>query len=181
MGKAVLISIRPTWCALIAAGRKTVEIRKNRPNLETPFKCYIYCTKAKSKDEVLTPCNDISDVRNGKVIGEFVCDEIAHLDIDSVGVTDGDKYYLDERGWKPCLTRKQIIKYCGIYRPYGWHISELKIYDEPKEFCEFWKPSCERVSDCGACRLFDRMNFACGRKPILTRPPQSWCYVGDGH
>lgn len=44
MDKSVLISIRPKWCELIASGEKTIEVRKTRPKLETPFKCYIYCT-----------------------------------------------------------------------------------------------------------------------------------------
>ena len=44
--KAVLISIRPEWCDLIVRGKKTIEVRKTRPKLETPFKVYIYCTKA---------------------------------------------------------------------------------------------------------------------------------------
>ena len=43
--KSVLISIQPKWCELIANGKKTVEVRKTRPKLETPFKCYIYCTQ----------------------------------------------------------------------------------------------------------------------------------------
>lgn len=46
MKKAVLISIRPQWCAKIASGEKTIEFRKSRPELKKPFKCYIYCTKA---------------------------------------------------------------------------------------------------------------------------------------
>ena len=44
--KSVLISIQPKWCELIASGKKTVEVRKSAPRLETPFKCYIYQTKA---------------------------------------------------------------------------------------------------------------------------------------
>ena len=44
MSKAVLISIRPEWCAKIASGEKTIEVRKTRPKLQTPFKAYIYCT-----------------------------------------------------------------------------------------------------------------------------------------
>ena len=44
MSKAVLISIRPKWVERIANGEKTIEVRKTRPKLETPFKCYIYCT-----------------------------------------------------------------------------------------------------------------------------------------
>ena len=45
--QSVLISIRPQYCELIASGKKTIEVRKTRPKLETPFKCYIYCTKDK--------------------------------------------------------------------------------------------------------------------------------------
>lgn len=44
MSKAVLISIRPEWCEKIINGRKAVEVRKTRPKLIPPFKCYIYCT-----------------------------------------------------------------------------------------------------------------------------------------
>lgn len=47
MRKAVLISIRPEWCQKIASGEKTIEVRKNRPKLAPPFKCYIYCTRDK--------------------------------------------------------------------------------------------------------------------------------------
>jgi len=43
--RAVILSVRPQWCELIANGQKTVEVRKNRPKIPTPFKCYIYCTK----------------------------------------------------------------------------------------------------------------------------------------
>ena len=42
--KAILLSIRPEWCDLIIRGQKTIEVRKTRPKLETPFKVYIYCT-----------------------------------------------------------------------------------------------------------------------------------------
>ena len=47
MAKAVLISIRPEWVSRILCGEKTVEVRKSRPRLEAPFKCYIYCTKGR--------------------------------------------------------------------------------------------------------------------------------------
>lgn len=51
--KAVLISINPLWCELIGNGEKTIEVRKNRPKLKTPFKVFIYCTKAKTDGEYL--------------------------------------------------------------------------------------------------------------------------------
>lgn len=49
MKDAVLLSIYPKYCELILNGSKTAEIRKNKPNLSTPFKCYIYCTRPKSQ------------------------------------------------------------------------------------------------------------------------------------
>ena len=51
MSKAVMLSIRPKWCEKIASGKKTIEVRKTRPKLETPFKCYIYCTLPKYPHE----------------------------------------------------------------------------------------------------------------------------------
>ena len=72
--KSVLISIQPKWCELIASGKKTVEVRKTRPKLDLPFKCYIYETKGKQVEKI-TGC-DITYYGRGKVIGEFVCDKI---------------------------------------------------------------------------------------------------------
>ena len=51
MSKAVMLSIRPKWCEKIASGEKTIEVRKTKPKLETPFKCYIYCTLPKYPHE----------------------------------------------------------------------------------------------------------------------------------
>lgn len=70
--KSVLISIQPKWCELIASGKKTVEVRKTRPKLETPFKCYIYQTKRSWVYRLLKKLG----LYQGKVIGEFVCDKI---------------------------------------------------------------------------------------------------------
>ena len=61
MSKAVLISLRQEWCEKIINGRKTIEVRKTRPKMDTPFKCYIY------------KCG------NGKVVGEFLCDQIINI------------------------------------------------------------------------------------------------------
>lgn len=50
MSKAVFISIRPKWCERIVSGMKTIEVRKTRPKMNTPFKCYIYCPLAKVQE-----------------------------------------------------------------------------------------------------------------------------------
>lgn len=147
--KSVLISIQPKYCELIASGKKTVEVRKAAPKLETPFKCYIYCTKSNG---YMYRCRlnenrlAIPEVWNGKVIGEFVCDEITTLNYDTdcsveppqegyfFIKTPSENVLLD---FNPCLTNKEFIDYGNGKPLYSWHISDLKIYDKPKELGEF--------------------------------------------
>ena len=90
--KSVLISIQPKWCELITSGKKTVEVRKTKPKLETPFKVYIYCTNAKGQafftEQVYKGEKGnyaIPHLGNGKVIGEFVCNGIIHYDAEFWG------------------------------------------------------------------------------------------------
>lgn len=182
MEKAVLISIRPKWCDLIASGQKTIEVRKTKPNAGLPLKCYIYCTKPSYPHEDFFFTDDGGkEIRGfhggGKVIGEFICHNIFPISFYA-----SDASYFDTEPPFPvpgtCLTDKEIAHYLGNGKTgYGWLISELIIYDKPKELYDFYKPICKRVSDCGTCRLFDRENFVCRRNLVLTRPPQSWCYV----
>lgn len=136
--KSVLISIKPHWCKLIASGKKTIEVRKTRPKCSVPFKCYIYCTNdyrnwaTKSNNcefWVGKPLNNISKGRyfcNGKVIGEFVCDEIYDC--------------RDINGDDACITVAEWLKYTKGHegKVYGWHISGLVIYDRPKSIKEFY-------------------------------------------
>ena len=171
--KSVLISIQPKWCELIASGEKTVEVRKTKPKLETPFKCYIYATKSGDRlvlknDKVF----EISKAITGKVIGEFVCDKI--LDI-CIEMSSPD--YLPDYPF-PCtgLTDKEILQYLGNGKTgYGWHIVDLVIYDKPKDLSEF---EVECKGGCDIPFLYSHPCEKCG-KNRLTRPPQSWCYV-DG-
>ncbi len=180
--KAVLLSIQPKWCELIASGRKTIEVRKTKPKLPTPFKCYIYCTMAGHKGKYLHTSNKHGQLLfwdnpkdtsitvqpenydymaytcRGKVIGEFVCSEIhSILQIGNMNsskcdyrAVTGDSILLNDDIFDfACLSKKDVNTYLKGQKGYGWHISDLKIYDKPKELSEFG----------------------------LTRPPQSWCYV----
>ena len=157
MAKAVLISIQPKWCELIASGKKMVEIRKNKPKLETPFKCYIYQTKG------------------GNVIGEFVCDEIERFSIDP----KYDNITLSRMSFFSCVTTPQLQDYASDYWLYGWRISGLLIYDTPKKLSEFMKP-CESDLYCESCAMFREFEDRCGNAALnLHRPPQSWCYVEE--
>lgn len=161
---AVMISIHPKWCGLIASGQKTIEVRKTRPKLDTPFKCYIYKTMtgyvSRSKEnDILVP------VTYGKVIGEFVCDEIIKNDID----VDGDCLWGEAQD---CLTDDEFEAYIkNVNVIYGWHISALKIYDKPRELGEFWA---ERVCTRGMER-----DGCIGCWDCKKKPPQSWCYVEE--
>jgi hypothetical protein len=83
--KAVMISIRPEWCEKIASGEKTMEVRKTRPKIEPPFKCYIYCTVGDGAKGDILPN---SGVTCGKVIGEFVCHWIRRESEVALGLVD---------------------------------------------------------------------------------------------
>lgn len=121
MAKAVLISIRPEWVEKIANYEKTIEIHKTKPDLETPFKCYIYCTNKR-------PFLVWGDVFNGRVAGEFICDRIYEL-----APINNAPDNVEEQA---CLTQEEICQYLGG-KGYAWHISKLEIYDTPKSLSKF--------------------------------------------
>ena len=155
MSKAVMLSIRPKWCEKIAGGEKTIEVRKTRPKLDTPFKCYIYCTLPKypHEDFIATDYPSPQFYGGGKVIGEFTCDRIYELAPLNHAPDDVEK--------QACLTREKIVNYLNG-TGYGWHITDLHIYDAPRELREFT----------------GLRNTRFGAAPYdIKCPPQSWCYV----
>ena len=170
--KSVLISIQPKWVEKIASDKKTIEVRKSRPKIETPFKCYIYETKGKQVEH----CDgcDVTYYGRGKVIGEFICDHI--YEIDCAQDFRSNRWLLKES----CLKTKDIEEYLAPkWFGYAWHISDLKIYDKSKELSEFYI-KCEK-GNCLKCdweREYDVC--ACKYEKPITRPPQSWCYVESG-
>ena len=165
MGKSIMISVKPRFCDLIAREKKKIEVRKTKPNTEIPFKCYIYCTRAKRSEKLYSngtvivkdtrklldpsihyPGSKIFHRWNGVVIGEFICDGVDKWEYTTEwnsGVEIDDDEIV-----KTCLDRDGINKYSGGKPLYGWHISDLVIYDKPKDLSFFG----------------------------LKRPPQSWCY-----
>ena len=111
-------------------------------------------------------------------------------------------YYNGTR--ETCLTEKEIVNYAKGKMIYYWHISDLKIYDEPKELSEFWAYNAElnkRFNDgedyCawGRCETENGCTNDCDTENILncyqcwadwsgwchklTRPPQSWQFVEE--
>ena len=170
MSKAVLISIHPKWCEKIASGDKTAEVRKTRPKMGTPFKCYIYCTLPKypHEDFIVTDYPSPQFYGGGKVIGEFTCDQIYELAPLNHAPDDVEK--------QACLTREEIVNYLKG-TGYGWHIVNLKIYDAPRELSEF-RRACPNSWYCESCAMYWGNNGTCGNESLqIKRAPQSWCYV----
>lgn len=216
MGKAVLISIRPKWCELIASGKKTIEIRKTKPKLPTPFKCYIYCTKARIpvrdddgyivmyeddlailnewRSGIGNPCGMLGageEFINGTVIGEFICTDISVYDYDycthpEIGMDYdcGDNWFcIDDADLeKACLSYEDLRNYAGNKDAYGWNISDLVIYDKPKELNKF-NGICSKKAltdcECGSCKRL--LETGIGHCPLdwIKNAPKSWRYVEE--
>lgn len=208
--KAVMMSIKPEWCEKIASGEKIIEVRKNRPILETPFKVYVYCTKPKHRfsvgcgnyyfddqlfkesGKIIYGCDfggifEPTVYYNGKVIGEFVCDEIIECQMsDDYSIYDvSDDEIVDS-----CLSLDELWEYGKGKTLYGWHIADLVIYDKPKKFYDFvsFCPEYEKqnfTTKCHDCEWFvenrDALCYecACEGEKRVRRPPQSWCYVEE--
>lgn len=185
--KSVLISIQPYWVFLIIAKimgweinqEKTVEVRKTCPkDLDWNKKAIIYCSKNKQSFNLIPKkYQPLMEKFLGKVTGHFVCNRIDYIGWISTPAKLDWKNYYDE---KSCLTSSQLYDYSdgGCY--YEWHISDLVIYDKPKELREFYT-LCEKIPSEIACRgCINNQNEFCQikHKP-LTRPPQSWCYVEE--
>lgn len=163
MKKAILISIRPEWVEKILNGEKTIEIRKTMPKCDLPIDVYIYCTK-KGCDIYMHTYYDIfghlygDELLNGKVVAKFTLNKIENfvngmneLELEWDGKPDAEyDYFAYEKALeKACLTYEEADKYCPDHSFYAWHISDLEVFDEPKE-----------LSDFG-----------------LKRAPQSWQYM----
>lgn len=179
--KSVLISIQPKWCELIASGKKTVEVRKTKPKLETPFKVYIYQTKHREHNG--------PTYSDGKVIGEFMCDKIFTIQYrcgsyrcEGLTVHENDRIAAASQ-----LSLYDMRNYLSCNGGYAWHISDLVIYKRPKLLGWFQKPCIckneyegEEYSDCFFCDLASDSDYgiiACNRP--IKKPPQSWCYVEE--
>ena len=139
---AVLMSIRHRHILNIHSGEKTNELRTKPPKIECPFKVYNYDTEQSGG------C--------GKVVSEWICDSM-----ETWRICMGVPIHLATTG---CVSVDEILKYTdnGYKDLTAMHISDLVIYDKPKELGEFT----------------GLRNTKFGYEPIkIKRPPQSWCYI----
>ena len=196
--KSIMLSIRPKWVEKIASGKKTIEVRKSAPK-EVPFKAYIYETKKEHLRVVFKKGDYIfSDDHNagkfdenifvkdryswqGRVVGEFICDKIYLIKNQGsrFSVADEEQSVTNEIARQSCLDYDDMVSYFGNKDGYGLHITDLKIYDKPKELSEFSRP----CSYAGLCYSCDRAKFTSKGDRIcqtmITRPPQSYMFVEE--
>lgn len=182
---------------------KRIEVRKSAPK-EVPFKAYIYatrpkkyykCGKVSTSDELLWLANgkvemgdgfkfwadgDEYQCLNGRIIGEFICDKVYPIKNrgSSFSVADEEQSVTNEIARQSCLYYDDMVSYFGNKDGFGWHISDLKIYDKPKKVSEFYKP-CSQSKNLDCDWLRNHNVCSCSEKKSMTRPPQSWQYVEE--
>ena len=168
-----------------------------------PRKCYIYCTSHKNYHKSLyivceedgggydvdyyNPCcledEDERDfLLNSQVVAEFTLNEVYPFFLT-------DKRSWNDEGFRTLfwehahLTLEKLHKYVGEKAFYAWEISNLYVYDKPKEISEFRKPSTfslEQLREFGLPYTEEMYkDMTTKGKWFLTRAPQSWCYVLD--
>lgn len=115
---AVLISIHRKWVEKIASGEKVLEIRKNFPKLEPPFRCYVYEAKRGGG--------------RGAVVMEFECSSYVYC-IPSLW----DKSFCNAVAKAACLNLNELLEYSGRNKIIGWVIKQVKAYDKAKDTLEF--------------------------------------------
>ena len=212
--RAVLFSIRPQHCFNIVQGLKGDEVRRTKPKIDVPFKGYIYCTKAReffthgsireAVDDLYRLPNgeikygtsvelmsyglneyDESNFLNGKVIGEFICKEIKEYTEEMLfeGMDEINRSFAEEYS---CLSIDDLLAYKGEKDVLSFiDISDLVIYDKPKELSEFYR-ECEE-NECENCPYLHFENTAnsyegyctVDEKIPIKRAPQSYCFVEE--
>lgn len=197
MAKAVLISIKPKWVEKIMSGKKTIEIRHTAPK-EVPFKAFIYCTKDKpylyrvDDDNNFELTNTLRpktyeyvkdyNEQNGKIIGEFICDKVYLIKNQGsrFSVADEEQSVTNEIARQSCLDYDDMVSYLGDKDGYGLHITDLKIYDRPRELSEFFKPCpTKEKGDCLSCDCLADNDYGGVCTNNLTRPPQPYMFVEE--
>lgn len=185
MKKAILINIRSEWVEKILKGEKTIEIRKTAPKCYLPIDVYIYCAKG-NRDLYMDThhCCIGFDLRgdtllNGKVVAKFTLEKVSWFEDVIKPMSIVEQSY---------LSASEVHDYTKGCSFYGWHISNLEVFNDPKELSDFG-----RLLDKGTYSKADYLNDAVWESMnevtiqqerlmteklfIINKAPQSWQYV----
>ena len=222
----IMISVHPEWCEKIAPRLKTVEVRKNEPQCKLPFKCYIYETKGGAKkyyevfhkntvgkvigefvcDRIDAYVSELAEQSDGQIRFDHYTDAKGIHDVGTV-ICSSEAGPMTKTFCTTDLYKNSLVPYHALVKYIGtgtqvfycWHISDLVIYDEPKELSAF---SVEDVTAIKRCQFRERVHsnplytngamllgsYICTKNAeldwcskclvkTLQRAPQSWCYV----
>ena len=185
----VLASLKPYYYYLIGEKIKTLEIRKSDlKNL--PQDVLFYMSKdEKSFEKIPKEFQEKYRKHFGKIGMRVVCDEVEEFhewELSPQGkFADFERERLENFLTAACLSEEEVVRYrenLPYFKPlYGWHISDLKVYDKPKDLSELWgRKNClaAHTMECWSC--FAACREINGRRyQPLRRPPQSWCYIEE--
>lgn len=179
--KAIIQSYTPQECKRIINGQQTIKVCKTAPK-DTPFKVYMYCTKDGYAYRCRIDENGklIPELWNGKVIGEYVCEKV---DVAKEQVILSGIYYSryeDVIDWslvkKSCLDNSELSNYGRGKSISCLYISNVKIYDKPKELKEFGKyVKKQNIIDKGCEVIIENWT----EFVPIRRPPHGWQYVEE--
>lgn len=173
--KSIITSVSPYLCEKIVSGDCKILVKKTAPK-EVPFKAYIYMTQGTYKD--LGLYSEGIYQNRMKVIGEFICDKVIKTCGWRLrGYTQQCAKRTPEEEILPrsaCLSIDEIVNYAGGENGEicGWHISDLRIYDEPKELSEFRTPK-------NPHRIGNSHSWILDGYKQIKQPPTSWQYVEE--
>lgn len=171
----ILASIKPYYYYLIGEGKKKIEVRKSAlKNL--PQDIVFYMSKdEKSFAQIPKEFQEKYRKHFGKVGLKIVCDKVEKVPTSFIS-PETEKVAIGA-----CLNVYRMCNY-GKNKPlYGWNISDLRIYDKPKELSEFRKKGFMTEEEW-LFNLYPNTHChyeAWAKKFEITRPPQSWCYVEE--
>jgi predicted transcriptional regulator len=190
---AILMSIQPKWASKILSGEKTIEVRKTAP--KPPFKVYVYVTKkgeqlkTRHRDAILNLFLPLEEMRaNGRVAFEFVVNKVDRFTTEYVYPE------LIAMAGKACLSEKDLFGYSKGKNLYALHMSDIEIFDKPKELGEFKRPCIvPEMPYCPNCKygyttfpedttkqdIIDGCECKWGCLNTVTRPPQNYMYVEE--
>lgn len=193
MMKSVLIAIRPQWVEKIchkigedetgkAIYEKRIEVRKTAPK-EVPFKAYIYETKGTTETPWIDEDGHFIYKGRGQVIGEFICDKVYPIKNrgSSFVVANEEQGVTNQIAGQSCLYYYDMVSYFGNKDGFGWHISDLKIYDRPRNLSEFRK-SGFMTEEEWLFNLYPNTHChyeAWAKKFEITCAPRSWMHIED--
>lgn len=175
----VLVSLKPYFYYLIGEGIKTIEVRKSMPKADDWSRnTWFYMSKDENSfAKIPKEFQDKYRKHFGKVGLKFVCDKIDEFSVPYPAYFSEVDSKTESIIKSACLRPMDIHHYNGTRQTYAWHISNLVIYDKPRELGEFKKP-CNHKNDCCTCDRYDYIGHKCYDE--ITRPPQSYMFVELG-